>query len=128
MDDKLFKLALELVVYLLPFLAAFLVKFVVSKIGTERIIKIRQEFDIKYAWAWDVVLAVERKYWQEVGSFKKQKAVEALVAKANKYKVPITEKEVDTLIEAAVEAMKNQFITLTTAEGTTAEDEQEEAG
>lgn len=127
MDDKLFELALELVVYLLPFLAAFLVKFVVSKIGTERIIKIRQEFDIKYAWAWDVVLAVERKYWQEVGSFKKQKAVEALVAKANQHKIPITEEEVDTLIEAAVEAMKNQFNTLTTIEGS-AEEEQEEAG
>jgi len=127
MDDKLFELALELVVYLLPFLAAFLVKFVVSKIGTERIIKIRQEFDIKYAWAWDVVLAVERKYWQEVGSFKKQKAVEALVAKANQHKIPITEEEVDTLIEAAVEAMKNQFYTLTAIEGS-AEEEQEEAG
>lgn len=127
MDDKLFELALELVVYLLPFLAAFLVKFVVSKIGTERIIKIRQEFDIKYAWAWDVVLAVERKYWQEVGSFKKQKAVEALVAKANQHKIPITEEEVDTLIEAAVEAMKNQFNTLTAIEGS-AEEEQEEAG
>jgi len=127
MDDKLFELALELVVYLLPILGAFLVKFIANKIGTERIIKIRQEFDVKYAWAWDVVLAVERKYWQEVGSVKKRKAVEALVAKANKYKVPITEKEVDTLIEAAVEAMKNQFYTLTAIEGS-AEEEQEEAG
>lgn len=127
MDDKLFELALELVVYLLPFLAAFLVKFVVSKIGTERIIKIRQEFDVKYAWAWDIVLAVERKHWQEVRSIKKQKAVEALVKKANRHKIPITEEEVEILIDAAFEAMRNQFNTLTAIEGIT-EDEQEEAG
>lgn len=128
MDEKLFELALELVVYLLPILGAFLVKFVANKIGTERILKIRQEFDVKYAWAWDAVLAVERKYWKEVGSVKKQKAVEALVTKANQHKIPITEEEVDTIIEAAVEAMKNQFITLTAIEGTTEGDEQEEAG
>lgn len=128
MDDKLFELALELVVYLLPILGAFLVKFIANKIGTERILKIRQEFDVKYAWAWDAVLAVERKYWKEVGSVKKQKAIETLVAKANQHKIPITKEEVDLLIEAAVEAMKNQFLPVTAIENTTDGEEQKETG
>lgn len=94
---------------LIPILIAAAIKFVVDKVGTEKINKYRQELETKQELALLAVRMSEQIYYHLGGPSKLEKAMSWMIEQCGKAGLHYTEKEIRGLIEAALRMIKDEF-------------------
>jgi len=109
MEDQLLKLCYDVAAVLIPLFIGLLAKYVKDKIGTEKIIKFKEEFEAKKILAIAAVQFVEQVYNQIDSNQKYEKAAEWLTSRLNEKGINFTTEEVKGLIESALRIMKDSF-------------------
>lgn len=99
MSEIVFK-AIELIIMVCAMLLTrYLVPYIRQSIGSDRI-------DTAAQWIKCAVLFAQQTMWAQSGADRKKYVSEFITDLCEKYKIPLTEEQIDVLIEAAVKEMK----------------------
>jgi Phage holin protein (Holin_LLH). len=106
MDTTINTMMVNILLYITPILAGLLAKYLLNKIGTEKVNKIQAELATKTELTAAAVTFAEQAYKDLDGAGKYEKALAWLADQAKKVGLKITVDEAKGLIESAVLAMK----------------------
>ena len=99
MSEIVFK-AIELIIMICAMLLTrYLVPYIKQTIGYDRI-------DTAGQWIKCAVLFAQQTMWAKPGTERKKYVAKFITDLCEKYKIPLTEEQIDVLIEAAVKEMK----------------------
>lgn len=109
MREQLIQLVYDALTILMPALAAAAVAWLYKRLGVERVAQIREQLETKRALAEAAVLFVQQVYYAADGPQKYECAAEWLADRATEMGLPITDSEIQGLIESALKLLKAEF-------------------
>lgn len=109
MEQQLVKIATDALAILIPAIVALLAELLRRRIGTERVRRIQEELAAKHDLAVLAVRFAQQAYRDLGGQERAGKAANWLATQAAARGIPITEHEIQGLIEAALRGIKDEF-------------------
>lgn len=114
MSQELLNILIINVVYpvataLAGIIAAYFIAWIRKAVGTESLIQIKQQMEIKQGLAYDTVMYVQQVWGHLDGASRMDKAVDRFVALAGQKDIIVTAEEIEVLLESAVKALKQAW-------------------
>lgn len=109
MRMEIIQLAYDALAILVPALVALGIAWLGKRLGVEGMAKLRYQLETKQALAEAAVLFVQQVYYAIDGPQKYECAAEWLAGRASEMGLPITDLEIQGLIESALKLLKTEF-------------------
>lgn len=111
MSQELINILIVNVVYpvatvLAGIIATYIIAWIRKAIGTETLVQIQQQMELKQGLAYDTVMYVQQVWGHLDGADKKKEAINKFVVLAAQKGIVLTDEEIEVLLESAVKALK----------------------
>lgn len=109
MREELVQAGIDALAIMIPLLAALGGEYIRRRIGTEKMHRLKEELQAKQELATLAVRFAQQAYKDLGGQERGEKAMAWMAAQAEAKGIPVTEDELQGLIEAALRAVKDEF-------------------
>lgn len=108
-SQQIIRLGLDALAVFIPILAAFAANCLKHYANNQKLIKMKQTIENKQFIAREAVLFAQQVFKEADGEKKYLAAVQILAAKCSRYRIAVTEEEIDELVHTALKCAKKEF-------------------
>ena len=109
MTSDFYAFAQTLLVVLLTPLVAFAIDYLRRRVGLEKIQQLKGELETKQAWSLLAVRYADQVYWEAAGKARYDAACKWLSEHATEKGMPLTQEEIQGLIESSVRLIRTEL-------------------
>lgn len=109
MKEQLIAFMVDVMIIMMPFLAAAVAGYLLELISKTRLARYAAQFALKQEWAYEAVKAAQQTFSVDLHAAKYNAAAKWISVQARDYGIKISPDETQLLIEATIKALKKEF-------------------